>query len=455
MVRMRPNPFDSSFDKLRTNGSGREVGVLQSFLRTALRLRRMTRCRPPRDPRWLARARALGCATALASAALVLLSACNGGSSGVIRVPIERVTVVPTTPAPLPAEFPVGRPRPTPTAPVNLPPPTPTATPTPRPSPTPAPTATPSPTPSPTPTATPTPTPSPTPTPTPAPTPTPTPTPPPADTPFPLLWVAYQVDIGRNLEIYVIATDGTGQRRLTINPADDAQPAWSPDGSTIAFASNRDGEFRIWLMSSLGRDIRPLTQGPGDSRPSWSPDSSTIAFQSQRRGSPDIWIVDVETGEETLVVGTGRAENSPSFSPDGSRLVYSADRFGQFDIFTVALDGGDEQRLTDAAGADLEPRWSPDGTRVAYATIRERQPRVAIMNADGTGVVVLPLSEFRYTLGDRAPVWTPDGDALVYVTADGDSSNLAMMWVDGSGRTLFVFRFGDDSSPSLGPAVAP
>jgi len=78
-----------------------------------------------------------------------------------------------------------------------------------------------------------------------------------------------------------------------------------------------------------------------------------------------------------------------------------------------------------------------------------------VMNADGTGVVVLPLSGFRYTLGDRAPVWMPDGDALVYVTADGDSSNLAVMWVDGSGRTLFVFRFGDDSSPSLGPAVAP
>ena len=164
-------------------------------------------------------------------------------------------------------------------------------------------------------------------------------------------------------------------------------------------------------MNSLGRDIRPLTQGPGDSRPSWSPDGSPIAFQSQRRGSPDIWIVDVETGEETLVVGSGRAENSPSFSPDGSRIVYSADRFGQFDLFTVALDGSDEQRLTDAAGADLEPRWSPDGTRVAYATIRERQPHVAIMNADGTGTIVLPLSGFRYTLGDRAPVWTPDGDA--------------------------------------------
>ena len=148
-------------------------------------------------------------------------------------------------------------------------------------------------------------------------------------------------------------------------------------------------------------------------------------FQSQRRGSPDIWIVEVATGEETLVVGSGRAENSPSFAPDGARLCIAPIASVSSTSSPWPWTGSDEQRLTDAAGADLEPRWSPDGSRLAYATIRERQPRVAIMNADGTGAIVLPLSEFRYTLGDRAPVWMPDGDALVYVTADGDSSNLA------------------------------
>ena len=159
-------------------------------------------------------------------------------------------------------------------------------------------------------------------------------------------------------------------------------------------------------MDDLGRNIRPLTQGPGDSRPAWSADGRQIAFQSQRRGSPDIWIVDVESATETLVVGSGRAETSPSFAPDGSRVAYSADRFGQYDVFTVAVDGTDEQRLTDAAAHDLEPSWSPDGERVAYATFRDRIPHVAIVNADGTGA--RPCSRFP----NSDPPWgigTPSG----------------------------------------------
>ena len=309
--------------------------------------RRMKRCASSTLACALARTGPRAFAAAAVGSALAVSIACDGGSPSVIRVPLERITIAASSPAPSPvADLPTGRPRPTPTSPVSVP--TPTPSPSPTPSPTPAPTATPAATPTATPS--PTPTPKPTPTPTPAATPTPTPTPSFPETPPPLRWIAYQADTGRNLEIFVIASDGTARRQLTFNPADDAQPAWSPDGTTIAFASNRDGEFRIWLMDDLGRNIRPVTQGPGDSRPAWSADGRQIAFQSQRRGSPDIWIVDVESATETLVVGSGRAETSPSFAPDGSRVAYSADRFGQYDVFTVSVDGTDERRLTDAAG---------------------------------------------------------------------------------------------------------
>lgn len=86
-----------------------------------------------------------------------------------------------------------------------------------------------------------------------------------------------------NAEIYAVNVDGTVLTRLTEDPAEDAQPAWSPDGAKIAFASNRDGNFEIYVMSADGSDVERLTDDPGnDGFRAWSPDGATIAFSSDR-----------------------------------------------------------------------------------------------------------------------------------------------------------------------------
>ena len=176
-------------------------------------------------------------------------------------------------------------------------------------------------------------------------------------------------------------------------------------------------------------------------------------FNRRRDGDVDIWVLDLRTGAERPVVTASGTDATPHFSPDGARIAFSSDRFGQFDLFALTLRGLRTQRLTSSPVTEIEPNWSPDGQRLALTTIHDGTPRIAIINADGSGQRVLAASDIPLFAGDRSPVWTPDGRSLVYVSADLDSSNLTAMWAGGAGRRTFVQRFGDDSEPSVGPRV--
>jgi dipeptidyl aminopeptidase/acylaminoacyl peptidase len=101
--------------------------------------------------------------------------------------------------------------------------------------------------------------------------------------------IAFASDRDGNREIYVMSADGTGLERVTNDPAEDGQPAWSPDGTEIAFSSNRDGNFEIYVMSADGTGERRLTNGSeSDQSPAWSPDGTEIAYFSNRVGGFDI-----------------------------------------------------------------------------------------------------------------------------------------------------------------------
>jgi Tol biopolymer transport system component len=132
-----------------------------------------------------------------------------------------------------------------------------------------------------------------------------------------------------NSEIYVMNADGSNQVRLTQRPADDDEPAWSPDGSKIAFRSNLDKTSRIYVMNADGSHVTPITQGPEDAmQPSWSPDGTRIAFVRVYCDDPDYDCV---------------LRNINIANADGTSAI----------------------RLYDSAD-ESEPRWSPDGQLIAF-----------------------------------------------------------------------------------------
>jgi Tol biopolymer transport system component len=119
-----------------------------------------------------------------------------------------------------------------------------------------------------------------------------------------------------NNQLYVMDADGGNVQKLTDTPFFDEDPSWSPDGSKIAFVSNRDGNYEIYVMRVDGSELRNITLHPGsDSNPSWSPDGTKIAFVSDRDGSEDIFIVSADGSNLRALVQTRGRDISPAWMP--------------------------------------------------------------------------------------------------------------------------------------------
>ena len=170
--------------------------------------------------------------------------------------------------------------------------------------------------------------------------------------------------------------DGSGFVNLTNSSFRDMSPAYSRDGSKIAFSSNRaygTTTFEIYVMNSDGTDTK-------------------LVF-----------------GDRAMSVG-------PVWSPNGRTIFFSNDRedgrIGNFELFSVSADGGAETRLTRRRGFDVDPAVSPDGKRVAFVGNTDGNPEIYLMNIDGTGILRLT----RDLGNDFYPDWSPDGKKLIFTS---------------------------------------
>jgi Tol biopolymer transport system component len=220
---------------------------------------------------------------------------------------------------------------------------------------------------------------------------------------------AAEVGTGR-ADIYRMDLDGGGRRRLTDHEATDASPAVSPDGTRIAFESERDGNSEIYVMDVAGGNVVRLTNDPArDSAPAWSPDSRRIAFTSDRdnRASADVYVMNAD-GSGVERVTTDLANWAPQFAPDGRRLAVQVNR----DVMVLDLIDGSRRRLTAEPHDGMNPAWQPDGSRLAFVTTRNRRAEIFTMNADGTDAKVLVTMAAGHVIDPR---WSPDGSRVAFV----------------------------------------
>ncbi len=144
----------------------------------------------------------------------------------------------------------------------------------------------------------------------------------------------------------------------------DTHPAWSPDGERLAFSSNRDGDYEIYVLHLETGDLRQITDDDGsDSHPAWSPDGRRIAFSSNRAGQSDIFLIDTDGGAPVQLTNSPFGAYDPNWSPDGRRIAYvaasEAAPYGNLDIYVINADGTDIRRLTTNPLGDVDPAWSP------------------------------------------------------------------------------------------------
>jgi len=260
--------------------------------------------------------------------------------------------------------------------------------------------------------------------------------------------IAFASNRDGNMEIYLISTDGSGLTRLTNNAAYDIYPSWSPDGTLIAFHSKRDGNWEIYVMNADGSGVASLTNNPAsDASASWSPHGTRIAFNSNRDGNVEVYVMNADGGEVTRLTNNPAQDLFPSWSPDGTRIAFYSNRDGNDDIYVMNADGSGVTRLTNNAARDISPSWLPDGRYIAFQSFRDNNWEIYIINADGAGVRNLT----NNPAADIEPRWSPDGTRIAFSSTRDGNVEIYVMNADGSDVTRLTNNPAEDRTLTWSP----
>lgn len=203
------------------------------------------------------------------------------------------------------------------------------------------------------------------------------------------VWALYDYDI------YVADSSGAHKKRLTTNPAYDAEGTLSPDGRTIVFTSLRNGDLDIYTMRTDGTHLRRLTRTLGyDGGPFFSPDGKQIVYRAYHPATArdsadyrsllaqhlvrptrmDLWVMNADGSGQRQVTHLEGASFAPYFTPDGKRIIFATNfqhpRSRNFDLYLVNLDGTGLEQVTTDQEFDAFPMFSPDGRQLVWASNR-------------------------------------------------------------------------------------
>ena len=200
------------------------------------------------------------------------------------------------------------------------------------------------------------------------------------------------------------------------SPVPTTVPLQPTGPKRVAFTSDQRDRAKIHV-SDFGGEGTELTKGQGfDRRSTWSPDGTRIAFDSDRDGNLDIYVVDGDGNNLTQLTNDPSNDYSPSWSADGSRLAFISNRSGVSHLWVMNTDGSDKKDLTPdmtkASRVSESPGWSPDGTKIAFVA-----RALWVMNSDGTNLKRVTLPADYVT----QPVWSPSG-AMIAVNSWKDQT---------------------------------
>ncbi len=239
----------------------------------------------------------------------------------------------------------------------------------------------------------------------------------------------------RNGEVYAMNADGSYQTRLTNNGWQELSPAWSPDGTKIAFV-RLDSNYRIYVMNADGSNQTQLTNyALGDYVPAWSPDSTKIAF-GHGSGNSAVYVMNADGSNQTQLTPDGQ---NPTWSPDGTKIAFGY--IGVGGIWAMNANGSNQTQLT-TDGED--PAWSSDGTRIAFVRRLGAPADIYVMNADGTGQTRLTDNAAE----DRTPVWSPDSSMIAFESQRDGNPEIYVMNANGTNQHRITNDPAEDTEPS-------
>ena len=232
-----------------------------------------------------------------------------------------------------------------------------------------------------------------------------------------------------NLQVYRMNADGTAQTRLF--PTFDGSifhVNFSPDGEQVVYASGELDEFStIFVADADGTNAQAITGNEANNlEPAWSPDGTQIAYMSDRDGSREIYVFNLETGEETRLTDNSNREAFPVWSPDGTQIAYTSGFDALAEIFVMDADGSNPVQLTDNTIWESFAQWSPDGETLAISREINDKAGIVLINLDGEDVTEVTDGEFS----SYFPFWSNDGESLIYTQYSDTGEDVMSITLD-------------------------
>ena len=238
-------------------------------------------------------------------------------------------------------------------------------------------------------------------------------------------------------EIWAMDYDGQNQHALTHLGSTSLSPRISPDNTRLAFASlGREG----WSIRMYSLELNRLvafpsgTAGGSNFSPAWSGDGTKIAFSSARTGDPEIWVADSNGGNLRRVTTFRGPDIAPTWNPrTNAQIAWVSGRTGLPQIYTMDQDGSNVQRITDG-GYAVSPSWSPNGQLLAFSWNRKYGPG----DPGGGDIHVIDIASKKYLQithesgSNDYPSWAPDGRHIVFERAIGGHTEIWTMLADGT-----------------------
>lgn len=199
-----------------------------------------------------------------------------------------------------------------------------------------------------------------------------------------------------HFQIYAVRPNGKDFKRLTQKPGEYYAPELSPNGEWIVMSQEGEG---LWVMKPDGTNLHSISDRD-DIDPAWSPDGSMIAFASSRAGARQLFVMNTDGTNIRQVTNLDNMGGRISWSPDGARLAFYAGPAANHNIFTIDLNGMNLTQLTHG-GDNLAPSWSPDGYWIAFTSFRDGNNEIYVMHPDGTNLKNLT----NHAASDWQPRW--------------------------------------------------
>ena len=209
-------------------------------------------------------------------------------------------------------------------------------------------------------------------------------------------------------EIYISDIDGANARQLTQDSALGYCPKFSPDGTKIAYSSDKSGYRDTYVIDLNTKKRAILAQFPGQNTgATFSPDGSTLALSLSKFGNPEICTLPASGGSPTRLTQTRGTDCSPTWSPDGTKIAYVSDERGSPGLYLIPATGGEPEKLNTESSYTTEPDWSPDGKKIAYS-ITSGGGQIGVYDIDQKKARIVSRGS-----GLESPSWTRNSRHLV------------------------------------------